>query len=175
VPNQGLSSLYESLGDTVDIARQIRVDLGGRPYQVTAVRVRWSGGSRGRGTAERVFETPLVPTPRVVNLEAVIRETHEAGLRERGDIRIDEISPRYTEAQLLSYFGPEMDNESEEGFIEIQIDDRDGQTVRRRFVIEGVPVRRPDRFDWTIRLKKQDMDRNDDGSVPQGDRPCATL
>jgi hypothetical protein len=156
-------SLVEQLGAVVDDIRQIARDpaIGLVPYTVHAVRLRWTGGQVGRGEAETVLDLPLLPTPMVNGLGDTARELKEGGSIERGDIRVTEVSPRYTEDELISYFGQTDD---EEGFLEVRIDERDGDTKRRRYVISRPPERRADLLDWKLVCRRQDGDRQRDGS-----------
>jgi len=152
------TNLVESLGAVADDIRQIAVELGLRPYQVHAVRLRWTGGQVGRGTSAVVFDEPLLPTPEVVNMGSVSRDSKNAGTVERGDVRLQGISPRYTEDQIVRYFSLDLRSD-EEGFIEIHMDKRDGETERRRFVVARAPERRADKFDLSVVLRKQDKNR----------------
>jgi hypothetical protein len=159
-PYNPQTSLVESLGGVVDSVRQISVDLGLHPYKVHAVRIKWTGGEIGRGEPKVQFDEPILPTPRVSNISNLDRESTAAGVCEKGTVRLDRISPRYTEDQIKYYFSTESDlGNDEEGFIEISIDERDGKTERKRYVVSGVPERRPQRFDWTVVLTKQEDDR----------------
>ncbi len=151
-------SLVESLGSVADSIRQLYTDFGLRPYTIHVVRQRWAGGQVGRGQAEVVFDQPMLPTPNVVGVAAISRESKNAGRVDRGDIRLTQVSPRYTEDQITRYFSTEL-REDEEGFIEIRIDNRDGTTERKRYVVAGTPDRRADRFEWIVTLRKQDRNR----------------
>ena len=158
----------ELLGDVADDLRQLLTDFGVRPYTVRTVRVRWSGGEIGRGEPTVVFDLPLEPTPLVSDIRSVRRELGNAGIVARGDVRLSEVSPRYTEREIVNYFHQGM-GPDEVGFIEVRIDDRDGQPERKRYVVAGTPERRAVRFDWTVTLTKQDGDRNLDGTASQPD------
>ncbi len=155
-------SLIENLGEVADDLRQVAVDLGAMPYTVHAVRIRWSGGEIGRGDPRTVFDQPLKPTPRVTNVPSWERRLETAGNVERGDAILVGVSPRYTEDELNNYLSPNV--EGEEAFFEVRIDERDGTTTRRRFVLSATPERRPTRFDWRLRLTAQDGDRERDGT-----------
>jgi len=156
-------SLYEQVAADVDSIRALNTDLGRRPYTVVTVKLRWTGGVVGRGELVVVDEIPLTPTPRVGGIAAVEIASREAGGIERGLIRLTEISPRYTEDDIRTYFHTDL-REDEEGFIEVRIDGRDGNTSRKRYTVVGVPERRPDRHDWFVRLRKQDQNRRRNGS-----------
>ena len=152
-------SLVESLGDVTDDIRQLYTDFGLRPYTVHVVRQRWTGGQIGRGEVQVVFDQPLLPSPEVVGIASIERTSTNAGRINRGDVTLYKVSPRYTEDQITRYFSTEL-RDDEEGFIEIRIDNRDGQTERKRYVVVGTPERRPGRFEWVVRLRKQDRNRS---------------
>lgn len=159
------ASLAESMSSIVDEARQLVTDLGLRPYRVFSVTVRWSGGERHRGQPRVVFQQELLPTPKVENFGNMKEQLREAGAVERGDVRLSQISGRYTEEEITSLF-PYRATDADESFIEIAMDSRDGEEpVRRRFIVSSVPVRRPDRFDWEVTLTRQDGDRTRRGAV----------
>jgi len=155
-------SLVEELGDVADGMRQLFTDFGLRPYEVFAVVVRWSGGERHRGTPHVISERPFLPTPKVENIATLNHELRAAGQVRRGEVRLSEISPRYTSDDIERLFPREL-AAGEELFIEVRVDARDGQTRRDRYVVAGVPERRAARFDWTVDLRKQDENRERDG------------
>lgn len=158
-------SLVESLGKTVDDLRQIATDLGLRPYRVFSVLVRWTGGGVGRGEAVVVREQEFLPTPKLVDMAPVRGEVRTGGLVERGTVRLRQISPRYTEDEVrtLTHVGPL--GPGEQGWVEVRVDDRDGSTRRRRFVVVGVPFRDAGAFEWRADLLRQDVDRDRAGRV----------
>jgi hypothetical protein len=160
-------SLVESLGSVADDLRQIGVDFGMRPHRVHAVRIKWTGGEIGRGEPVTVFDEPLLPNPKV--LFNVKRASTSGGGVERGSAKLFEVSPRYTEDQIKRYFSLDLE-QPEEGFIEIFIDDRDGTTERKRYVVSEPPKRRPEEFDWEVSLRKQDANRQRDKSYRQARR-----
>jgi hypothetical protein len=162
-PSPG-SSLVEMIAPSIDAARQLIVDLGLRPYLVFSVVIRWTGGEPHRGEPRVIFEAPLLPVPEVENIEQLNRELRSGGTLTRGEVRLTQISPRYTADDIATLFPCEL-QKSDEHFIEIRIDERDGLTQRQRYVMAGVPERRPEEFDWAVRLKKQDESRLRDGRV----------
>lgn len=155
-------SLVEELAEVADELRQIAAspDIGLRAYTVHIVRVRWSGGQAGRGEADVVLDVPLLPIPRLI-MTGVSREFREGGALERGDARLEGVSPRYTEDELAGYFDA-ADNEA--AYIEVRMDERDGRATRRRFTLARPPIRRPSRFDWLLVLARQDGDRERSGA-----------
>jgi hypothetical protein len=155
-------TLAEQLSTVVDDLRQIRVSFGMRPYTVHSIRIRWDGGEIGKGEPITVSDLPIQPTPKIANENMRISSENAGGI-ERGTIRLIEISPRYTEDEIKFYFAQEK-RVDEEGFIEIRIDSRDGITERDRYVVSNEPHRRPEKWDWTVQLQKQDANRKRDGS-----------
>jgi hypothetical protein len=163
-------SLVESLGEIVDEANQIAVDLGERPYRVFSVTYRWTGGAIGRGTSEVYSQTEFLPTPIVSSLTSLVETHTPGGTIERGIVTLTQISPRYTETQLgylckgtLECRGPAF-----ETFLEIAMDRRDGTDVaRRRFTFEGAPYRDTRDVGWRLQVARQDADRSNDGQPPR--------
>lgn len=165
-PNRAPSrSLVDDLGEVADDLRQLYTDFGLRPYRVFSVIYRWTGGSVGHGEA-LVFQTEeLLPTPEV-RVASIRSELKSAGLVERGDSTLVGVSPRYTEDQIRTLFHCSENGELPpdlQGFVEVVMDARDGVSERRRFSVAGVPQRRADRFDWEVRLIKQDDNRRRNG------------
>lgn len=159
-PVQARQSLTQQLGPVVDDIRQIAVDLGQRSYQVWSVRVRWDGGARGQGDVVQVWEKPFLPIPKVAKWR-VPEELRAAGYVERGDVVLTELSPRYTEDEIRDLFHVKL-GPAEDGFIELRVA-ADGLSERKRFTTSTAPERRANKFDWTVRLQRQDRQRNRDG------------
>jgi hypothetical protein len=156
------TSLAESLGATIDLARQIAVDIGLRPYLVFSVVIRWSGGEPHRGNPTVIWERPFLPVPKVENIEQLNKELRPFGTVSRGEIRLTKLSPRYTADDIALMFPCEL-RKSDEHFVEVRIDERDGRTNRQRYTVSGVPERKT--FEWTVRLEKQDEARLRNGRV----------
>lgn len=158
------SSLVESFGSVVDEMRQIATDLGVRPYRLFSVVIQWSGGERGRGKPTVVSETEFLPTP-VVYLGSTGREATTGGGILRGEARVTELSPRYTEEDLNALFHVNPLGKNQEGFLEVVLDERMGKAIRRRFVRKGTPQYEADKFQWVCKLLAQDQPRQRDGRV----------
>lgn len=159
-------SLVESLGDTVDSIRQLYTDFGLRPYRVHSVVYRWTGGSVGRGVPEVISDREILPTPYLRETSGVAGELRTAGLVERGIVRLEQISPRYTEDEVRGLFHVTPLPGDQQGFIEVRIDARDGSTERRRFIVRGIPYRDAGGFQWRAGLLRQDEDRTRSGAPP---------
>lgn len=153
-------SLVEQLGPAIDSLRQLYSDFGLRPYRVFSVVYEWTGGDVGRGTPRVISESELLPTPIVRDTAGVLGEQRSAGLVERGTVRIEQVSPRYTEDEVRTLFHQLPLKPGQQGFIELRIDARDGNTERRRFVVRGVPYRDAGAFQWKVTLLRQDEDRS---------------
>ncbi len=146
----------------VDMARQITVDVGLRPYTVHSVVLRWSGGEVGKGTPVCEKETPFEPTP-LVDLQSVQHVTTPAGSTDRGIVNVSEISAGYTEDDIQELFHVQPLPAGREGFIEIRHDRRDGETKRRRFRNIGVPWHDAEAFMWRAKMVTQDGGRTREG------------
>ena len=153
-------SLAEQLGPTVDSLRQLYTDFGLRPYRVFSVVYEWSGGDVGRGTARVLSEAELLPTPSLKETSGVLSEERSAGLVERGSTRLEQVSPRYTEDEVKQLFHRLPLQPGQQGFVEVRVDARDGQTERRRFIVRGMPYRDAGAFQWKVSLMRQDEDRS---------------
>lgn len=167
------TSLVESFGGVVDDLRQLYTDFGMRPYRVFSVVGKWSGGRRGYGEWVLQSEVELLPTPKVMveqgpgQFGRLAEVSNPAGLTERGSIKLFEISPRYTEDDVRQLFHIQPETKPVfEGFIELSIDRRDGQTKRRRFAVDHAPQRRAGSFDWTVTLRSSDQNRDRGGAFP---------
>lgn len=154
------ASLANSLGALADDLRQMYTDFGLRPYRLFSIVTEWSGGEYGRGEERLVSEVEMLPTPRV-SLAGLRGSLSDGGLRERGTLRVDQISPRYTEDDIYSLFHCHPLPPKYTGWIEMREDARDGDAPpRRRFVVIGTPARMADKFEWQVDLTQQDPSRN---------------
>ncbi len=157
-------TVIASLTPCVDKIRDLYTQLGARPYHVNLVHTQWSGGERGVGVEEVIDECPILPTPRVADLSAVNKQLLSVGLEEAGDIRVSEISPRFTEDQLMGISEDGTPVPGDQNFYwEIFFPRADGPGVRRRFTPKAVPNYNPTRFQWWIDLVKAYEDRTRQG------------
>jgi hypothetical protein len=172
--SQLLSSLGQDLIDTADSIRDIATEFGLRPYEVSLIMTRWSGGQgmdikRGIGAEVIISTIPLLPTPLLTDMTGVAQINTPVGLDEFGEVLLTEVSARYREEQLRG-LGPngEPIEKNVQFYYEIefpppQFADRDGQ--RRRFTIKGAPMYFADKFQWQIRLERQRGDRQRNGDT----------
>lgn len=159
------ASLVEQLGPTADNLRQLYTEFGLRPYRVFSVVVKWSGGASGLGDAVVASETELLPTPLVKDMKPIRGVSKPAGRNEEGGIMLTQISPRYTEDDIRALFHTQPLGEALDGFLEVRVDSRDGEAVRRRFSVKGAPYRDAGKFEWSARLRIQYADRSRAGVV----------
>lgn len=155
-----------ALDGCLDDLRQIAVDLGARPYRVFLVRTRWSGEERGEGVETVISEEELLPVPKVEAMSPINRSLMDGGIDEVGGLQITEISPRYTEQQLLGYssLGQQVpQNETFSWEITLMRGDDEVHT-RRRFLVQGTPSYQAEELQWSVRLTRAGSDRTDDGS-----------
>jgi hypothetical protein len=154
-------SLAISLIPVADDLRDLLTQTGMRPYVVHFVRTRWSGGSRGDGVEQVVYDAPILPTPLVSDLSALNEIVNPVGLDEVGGIVLSEVSGAYTEEQLLGRgAGGEPIPPDEQFYYEIEFTRTDGRPAeRRRFFIRSAPSYQPSKFQWTVSLERSHEDR----------------
>lgn len=161
-------ALIPDLTCVVDDIRDLYTVLGARPYSVTLVWTRWSGGSRDVGVEEVFKQCPLLPTPKVSDLSNLDKEVFSIGSEEVGGIRVSQISPRFNEDQLI---GQETDGTpippDQNFYYEVEFFRADGANTRRRFAPSSAPNLDPTKFQWWIDLRRAWQDRTRDGD-PNG-------
>ena len=159
-------TLAQKLIPIADNVRNLYTRFGLRTYKVRIVRVRWSGGKRGRGVAHVSSTLDILPTPRVQDLSALTEVLEPIGVDESGVLTVSEISGRYTDDQLR-YLSDDGDQPGpdEEVFYEIEYPQPDGYggDVIRRFTLRGAPDYSASRYQWTIRLERSQEDRTRQG------------
>ena len=157
-------TVFAKLAPVVDVLRDLKTKpFGARPYQVKLVWTRWSGAERGEGVEELVTETLVLPTPNV-DLSSLSNTLQPIGTEETGTVTVREISPRYTEDQLMGRLadGTPVD-ETTQFYWEVYFPRPNEPGVRRRFTPAGAPSYNPTAFEWTIRLVRAGEDRSRTG------------
>jgi len=149
----------------LDELRQLAADFGARPYRVFLVRTRFSGNKRGIGAEVLVSEKEITPPPKVEPPQSINRQLLDIGMDEQGGLSISEISPRYTENELL---GLDPDGkgipDNETFYYEVTLMREDpGSLRRRRYMIQGVPSFSATGLYWTVRLVRSGSDRTAPG------------
>jgi hypothetical protein len=169
---QAKGTLARDFVGLADDLRDMLTQFGLRTYRVTIVRVRWSGGRRGRGAASVVSEEPILPTPKISSLEALQELAQSVGVDELGAIDLSQISGTYTEDQLRGFRDGDGIPADEEFFYEIEFFPTDsansGGSKKRRFFPRGAPTYFPGRLQWSVRLEKANEDRNRVNGDPEG-------
>ncbi len=158
----------ERLSKLWDRARDLKARAGLRPYRVTIVRARATGmRARGDGPTEIVREWPILPAPKVGDLNALSEILSPDQLREVGTVVLSEVSLAYSENVLLGRgeSGAPIPS-GETVFYEIAHLDRAGRvTVRRRFVRASAPYAKSETAEWVINLTRAPWDRDATGSM----------
>lgn len=163
-PGYALSrTLAGTLAPIADQLRDLYTCLGTRGYSVLLVRTRWSGGTRGEGIEEVIDEQTLLPVPRVKSVQSMERDAQPVGVLESGELRVDQISTRYTEDQLLGRLeGGDRTPRDQSFYWEVRVIG-DSQ-VRRRFFPKSPPELDQMNVQWVVRLVRAQADRGRDGS-----------
>lgn len=169
LPNPLCNTLAHQLIRSADVIRNLYTTYGLRPYNVSLIHTRWSGGKRNIGVEEVVDVTNIVPTPLLSDLSQVAQVNSPIGLDEIGDILVSEVSGAYTENQLTGYTPGMLLAKDENFYWEIEFPPPcEGQPgERRRFTVNAAPMYYADKFQWQIRLTRQRVDRTRSG-VPGG-------
>jgi hypothetical protein len=132
---------------------------------VSLVHTLWSGERRGIGIPD-VYRIEILPTPRVVDLGATPEILRSTGLTEEGSLSIDQISPKYSEDDLMGRnFDQQIPgllrtNKSNSEFYweVVEIRATIPVPIRRRYQPQAVPSLSRDGFQWSVLLIKQDYD-----------------
>lgn len=154
-------TVLDGLADVIDDARNVLTEIGARLYVVRVVRTRWSGGERYMGVEQVVAEETVLPTPAVTSMTALEREQTNAGTQETGTITVSEISPRYTENQLLGLDADGTPVPADESvYWEVQdVSPSNVDSPRRRFVLAAAPDYDELGFGWSVKLQRVQGDR----------------
>lgn len=157
------NSLLGSIAEDglADDLRDLRVELGGRPYRIFLVKTRWTGEVRGDGVEEVFYEEELLPVPKLSTLSSVALTVQSVGLDEVGELQVSEISPRYNEFQLrgLTERGePLEDNET--FYWEVAFFRHGVSTTRRRFLPRSTPYYDAIALQWSLGLVRAGRDRD---------------
>lgn len=136
--------------------------LGRRPYTVTVVVLRWTGGGPGRGEPVVDQRIELEPIPLVTGLDQLRAVMEEHGHTETGTVVVSEIAPQHARENLLGIDADGRKLSSEYEIIwEIEYwPTNEGDTpVSRRFHIVGHPERDGIKG-WRVVLTRADVDRD---------------
>lgn len=161
------STLARRLVPVADRLRDLLTKAGLRPYIMRLVWTQWSEGMRGYGVEEVLRTIDLLPTPKIRNIEELNELVRAEGVDEFGDIKVTQISARYTENFLrgLDENGNAIpDNQN--FYYEIEFPDENGNFPgeKRRFTLGSAFALYPGRFGWEVRLTKAIGNRSNDGT-----------
>ena len=161
-------SLTQSLIPVADKLRGLLVQFGQRPYNISIIRTKWSGGERGVGAEILISQTYLDPTPRITDLTGVNEIASPAGLAEQGSILLSRISGSMTEEALrgLDPAGNSIPQD-EQFFYEIEFPhpQNGSPSTRRRFTYSSAPYFDAPGLQWRVELVKQRDDREYNGDL----------
>lgn len=151
----------------VDKARDLATRLGVRPYAVRLVSTRWSGGYRGQGVEVLEAAVDILPTPRLVAIDALTRSPSKIGLLEAGIIELQSISGDYTEDQLTGLTdGGQADDPAVQVWWEIEFIRADGgPSLRRRFTPSSAPYYDAAALGWRVQLQFAHEARDGQGAL----------
>jgi hypothetical protein len=166
-PSEQNATLGVGLIPTVDNIRQIAVDMGLRPYRVYLVHVMWSGGQRGAGKPSEVSRREILPTPKLLDMQATTELLSAFGHTEDGSLVVDKISAKYSEDDLLGWTPdladparPNTGNRGADFFWEIaESRATHPMPMARRYDPQGAPMLRLP-GGWRVSLAKRDADRD---------------
>jgi hypothetical protein len=102
----GRLPLADRLQPRVDKLRQRFTTFGLRPYSVLLVWTRWGGSERGEGHEITLFEAPIIPRPKVVDLTSVALNAYSAGLLPVGSVSLEEVTTQLSEEHLTGRVVP---------------------------------------------------------------------
>lgn len=150
---------------TVDNARDIRVRLGFRPYQVSIVRTRWDGGRRGVGVEIVFHQLSILPVPKLQDMTTLLEIMTPVGHDETGQLLLSQISGAYSEDVLMGRDGDGRDvDPDQQVYYEVEFTSTSGKpSERRRFYPRGAPWYEPENFQWSIKLERSRESRARNG------------
>ncbi len=159
--------LVVRLVPVVDKIRQLYISFGLRPYRVFLVHVMWTGTQRGDGNEVEISRREILPTPRLLDMNATSEILRAYGLTEEGGVAVDQITTKYTEDDLMGRT-PDLNDpavprtglRNVDFFWEVQ-ESRPSNPppTPRRYEPNSVPMLGRDRFQWRVTLSKQQFDR----------------
>ncbi len=162
-----LNSLSRKLITPVDVARNIVVKLGFRPYEIHLVHTRYVAGGNGVGQEIVIGDDVLLPIPLVQSLDGLTEIVTPGGLNEQGTVRVSEISGRYTEQLLMGWDAngnpPAKDVRFYWELLWPELGSIQDRGERRRFFPQSAPTYEADNVQYTIVLTRAWADRSSNG------------
>lgn len=162
--------LADRLVPVVDKIRQLNTSFGIRPYRIFLVHMQYPGQRIGDGAPVEISRKEILPTPKIIGMGSTSEVLRPFGLTEEGSIRVAQISPKYTEDDLMGRTPdlqdpamPRTGGRNQIFFWEV-VERRPSTppSVPRRYVPSAVPELGRDNFEWTIGLTKATFDRSRD-------------
>jgi hypothetical protein len=155
------NSLASKLMPVADSLRNLRSKFGLRPYTVSLVRVRWSGGYRGNGVDEVVSTLQILPTPTVSGVSTMGTVVEATGTAEEGTVYVSDISGRFTEDQL----SPALAQDEDMFWEVVLVQGNAPRPIRRRFTANATPSFDAEQLAWSVSLSRVQFDRSRDGDL----------
>jgi hypothetical protein len=113
-----------------------------------------------------IREEEILPVPKIQEMASVQLQLLDIGMDEQGSLQVSQISPRYTENQLLGR-NPDgsgiADNETFSWEVRLDKGDVSDLKKRRRFMVKGVPSFKAESLQWSVNLIRAGSDRQHDG------------
>ena len=174
-PTPGLEpqTLAARLVPVADRLRALKAKFGIRPYRVFLLHGIWESGVVGEGYCRVTSKVEITPPPRVTDMSAVAQVLRSTGMSEEGDVRVTEISARFTEDDLMGKTPdlkdddvPRTSDVARDFWWEI-VENRPQipRPVVRRYAVNSVPTLSRDGLQWRASLTKQDYDRGREGET----------
>lgn len=162
-PESWRDSLAARIGRVEDRGNEVEARLGMRPYTVSVVHTRWSGGRRGNGLEELVRVVPILPVPKITDLTGLTVLTTATQVTEAGQILLSKISLTYTEADLQAQGTSPADDVYYEITFLAGCSEEGG--ARRRFQVRSAAFCDAERSQWTVTLVRAHESRARNGQT----------
>ena len=123
----------------------------------------WDGDERGEGGEREIGRVEILPTPKVMSLDAMAMSPAGGGMIPLGSIRVEKITGTLTLDQLKGITMAGGDHKlhipERVSFVyEVKEDGRgDEQPEIARFRLASPPFRRAGRMDWVVNLERIDL------------------
>ncbi len=139
-----------------DRARNIRVRLGFRPYRVSLVLLRYTGGARDVGEPYEVTRHPVLPVPLLADLTGLAKVTTAGGADEIGTLFLSEVPMRYGENALRGLDSAGNPPEPDQKYL-VEVVFTTGTEQARTFTVASAPTYAPTRFQWSMVLERSSV------------------
>lgn len=154
------ATVVSKLNPIANCLRDLKTKLGARNYEVRLVHTQWVGEDNGQGEEVVISDVPLLPTPKVTDLNALDIQVLVAGAHELGVLQVTEINPMLGEDFLRGWQNGQPPPPGVNFYWEVQFFRGLGQgSDRRRFVLSAVPTQDTTAFQWRATITRAQGDR----------------